>query len=96
MSDVRTAVVREPLDRLTGQLITEAMFDGRQHDVTHDIAGLTAGGGFPAHGLTIAAVQSKRGPHLLIIVAAKLEPIGAPPLVARWDSDTPLVATQWP
>ncbi|MET3654714.1 hypothetical protein ABIC75_004462 [Dyella japonica] len=40
----RLKTVAEVKDTLL-ELITEAMFDSRQHDVTHDIAGLATGGG---------------------------------------------------
>ena len=46
------------------------------------LAADAARGGEEAHGLAITAVQCEGDPHLLTIVAANLEAIGAPTAVA--------------
>ena len=60
----------------------EPMLNGSHHQVTHVLASDAACGGEEAHGLAITAVQCKGDPHLLAVVAADLEAIGAPTPIA--------------
>jgi hypothetical protein len=63
------------------------MLDGGQHQVAHVVAGDAACGGEEAHGFPITAIERKRNPHPLAIVAADLEAIGAPASIALIDCD---------
>ena len=64
---------------------TEPMLNGSHHQVTHILAVDAACGGEEAHGLAITAVQCKGNPHLLTVVAADLEAVGAPAPIAFID-----------
>lgn len=89
---VRRAVVSEPFYGPSWRGLAEPPFDGRQHDVAHEIAGLPARGGRPAHRFPIAAVQGEGRPHRLAVVATELEPVRAPAHVAGINSNTAIVA----
>jgi len=58
------------------------MLNRSHHQVTHVLTPDAARGGEEAHGLAITAVQCEGDPHLLTVVAANLEAIGAPTAVA--------------
>jgi hypothetical protein len=77
--DVAAAVIRKPFDR-HGQAIDLAkpVLDGSHHQVAHVLAGDAAGSGQEAHGFPITAVERKRNPHPLAVVAADLKAVGAP------------------
>lgn len=77
--DVAAAVIRKPFDR-DGQAIDLAkpVLDGSHHQVAHVLAGDAAGSGQEAHGFPITAVERKRNPHPLAVVAADLKAVGAP------------------
>src|SRR5499433_1206435 len=77
--DGAAAVSRKPFDR-HGQAIdlAEPVLDGRHHQVAHVLAGDAAGSGQEAHGFPITAVERKRNPHPLAVVAADLKAVGAP------------------
>ena len=57
---------------MTGQAIdlAEPVLDGSHHQVAHVLAGDAAGSGQEAHGFPITAVERKRNPHPLAVVAA--------------------------
>src|SRR5262249_35619017 len=48
------------------------------HQAAHALAGDAAGSGQEAHGFPITAVERKRNPHPLAVVAADLKAVGAP------------------
>ena len=68
------------------------MFDGGDHEVANILGGDAAGGGDVPHCLPVAAVEREGDAHLLAIVAADLQRIGAPARVAPVDGDTAVVA----
>ena len=76
--DVAAAVIRKPFDR-DGQAIDLAkpVLDGSHHQVAHVLAGDAAGSGQEAHGFPITAVERKRNPHPLAVVATDLKAVGA-------------------
>src|SRR5262249_33445910 len=78
--DVSAAVLRKPFDR-AGQAFARAkrVLDGSHHQVAHVLASDAAGSGQEAHGFPITAVERKRNPHPLAVVAADLKAVGAPP-----------------
>ena len=73
------AVIRKPFDR-DGQAIdpAEPVLNGSHHQVAHVLAGDAADSGQEAHGFPITAVERKRNPHPLAVVAADLKAVGAP------------------
>src|SRR5437588_9557900 len=77
--DVAAAIIRKPFDR-DGQAIdlAEPVLDGSHHQVAHVLARDAAGGVQEAHGFPITAVERKRNPHPLAVVAADLKAVGAP------------------
>ena len=64
------------------------MLDGGYHEVPHIVGGDAACGGEEAHGFPITAIERKRNPHPLAIVAADLEAVGASAPIALIDCDT--------
>src|SRR4029450_5461691 len=77
--DIAAAVIRKPFDR-DGQAIglAKPAADASHHQVAHVLAGDAAGSGQEAHGFPITAVERKRNPHPLALVAADLKAVGAP------------------
>jgi hypothetical protein len=75
----QAVTIRKPFDR-DGQAIDQAkpVLDGSHHQVAHVLAGDAAGSGQEAHGFPITAVERKRNPHPLAVVAADLKAVGAP------------------
>lgn len=69
---VRRTVVSEPFYGLRRLSLAEPLLDGGQHHVAHQIAGMPARGGRPAHRLPIAAVQGEGCSHRLAIVGKRL------------------------
>ena len=87
--NVAAAVVRQPFDGDRRAVDpAEPMLDGGYHQVTHVVAGDAARGSEEAHGFPITAIERKRNPHPLAIVAADLEAVGAPAPIALIDCDT--------
>src|SRR5262249_61168690 len=91
--DVAAAVIRKPFDR-DGQAIdlAEPVLDGSHHQVAHVLAGDAAGSGQEAHGFPITAVERKRNPHPLAVVAADLKAVGAPTPITFIHSNTSVMA----
>jgi hypothetical protein len=88
----QAAIVGEPFDGERQAIDpTEPMFDGSHHQVTHVPASDAARSGEEAHSFTITAVQCEGNPHLLTVVTANLEAIGAPTPIAFIHGD----ATRW-
>jgi hypothetical protein len=86
--NVARAVVAEPLDlRWRSLNVAKAMLDGCQHDVAHNVTTVTAGRRGPAHGLAFAAIKREGHTQWFAVIAAKLEAVGAPPLVALQHRD---------
>ena len=85
-SDIATAIVGKPFDG-DRQTIdpAEPMLDGSHHQIAHVLASDTACGSEEAHGFPITAVQGKGDPHLLAVVAADFEAVGAPASIAFID-----------
>src|SRR5690606_7004002 len=73
--------------------IAEPMLQCRQHHIAHYIAAVSGRGRRPAHGFTVAAVQGKGHPQRAAIIAAELEPVRAPALVAAQDGNLSIVAS---
>src|SRR3984893_3110803 len=67
------------------------MFDGTHHQVTHVLASDAARSGEEAHSFTITAVQCEGNPHLITVVTANLEAVGAPTPIAFIHSDATVV-----
>src|ERR1700729_3398119 len=87
--------VRE-LHRLLGKKTlaidpTEPMFGGSHHQVTHVLASDVARSGEEAHSFTITAVQCEGNPHLITVVTANLEAVGAPTPIAFIHGDVTVV-----
>lgn len=96
---VRRTVVSEPFYGLRRLGLAEPLLDGGQHHVAHQISGLPARGGRPAHRFPIAAVQGEGRPHRLAVVATEFEPVRAPAYIAGINRDAAIVATwgrRWP
>src|SRR5262249_59959181 len=91
--DVAAAVIRKPFDR-HGQAIdlAEPVLDGRHHQVAHVLAGDAAGSGQEAHGFPITAVERKRNPYPLAVVAADLKAVGAPTPITFIHSNAAVMA----
>src|ERR1700692_3868472 len=67
------------------------MFDGSHHQVTHVLASDAARSGEEAHSFTITAVQCEGNPHLMTVVTANLEAVGAPTPIAFIHGDATVV-----
>lgn len=70
------------------------MLDGSDDEVLHVLTGDAAGCGNEAHGLAIAAVQGKGDADALAVVAADLEPIGAPAAIAFVHRDAAIMSAR--
>jgi hypothetical protein len=68
------------------------MLDGRNHQITHVLAGDAARGGEKAHGFPITAIEREGNPHSLAVVAADLEAVGAPTPIAIIDRNATVMA----
>lgn len=83
---VAATVIRQPLDgRRQPVHAGEAVLDGGGHEVAHVLGGYAGSGGNEAHRRAIATVEGEGDPHVLVIVAADLDAIGAPAGVAAID-----------
>jgi len=90
---VAAAVIRQPFDGGRQPVhAAEAVLDGGGHQIAHILGGYASSGGNEAHGLAIAAVEREGDAHLLAVVAADLEAVGAPAGVAGINRDAPVVA----
>ena len=67
------------------------MFDGGHHQVTHVLASDAARSGEEAHSFTITSVQCEGNPHLMTVVTANLEAVGAPTPIAFIHGDATVV-----
>ncbi len=74
-------------------------FDGADESLGHSIARVTnvlasdaARGGEEAQGFAITAVQCEGDPHLLTVITANLEAVGAPTSIAFIHHDATVVA----
>src|ERR1700722_14778245 len=91
-SNVAAAIVGEPFDGERQAIDpTEPMFDGSHHQVTHVLASDAARSGEEAHSFTITAVQCEGNPHLITVVTANLEAVGAPTPIAFIHGDATVV-----
>lgn len=89
---VARTVVAQPLEfgrRM--QLIAKPVFHCSQHHIAHDVAAMACRRGRPAHHFTVAAVQRERHAQRLAVVAARLEAVGAPSLIAATDGHLAVV-----
>ena len=68
------------------------MLNSSDHQVTNVLASDAARGGEEAQGFAIAAVQCEGDPHLLTVIAANLEAVGAPTSIAFIHRDATVVA----
>ena len=82
MRGIRGTVVRQPLHRCVRQLIAEALFYRPQHYILHGRTVVATGTRRPVYGFSVATVQRERYPQFLAIVAAELEAVRAPALIA--------------
>src|SRR6266446_10150805 len=81
--DVAAAVIRKPFDRHGRAIdLAKPVLDGSHHQVAHVLAGDAAGSGQEAHGFPITAVERKRNPHPLAVVAADLKRLYASHLLS--------------
>jgi hypothetical protein len=69
------------------------MLDGGYHEVPHIVGGDAACGGEEAHGFPITAIERKRNPHPLAIVAADLEAVGASAYATGCPTVPPLLSS---
>lgn len=89
---VAAAVIGQPFDCARHAVhLAEAVLDGGDHEVAHVLGGDTAGCRDVAHRFPITAIEREGDAHLFTVVAADLEPVGAPPGVAGVDSDPAVV-----
>jgi hypothetical protein len=79
--------VRQPVH------LAEAGLHGRDHEVLDILALDALGGDHKAQGLAVAAVEREGDAHLLAIVAADLQAVGAPAGVAGLNRDPAIVPT---
>jgi hypothetical protein len=68
------------------------MLNSSHHQVTNVPASDAARGGEEAQGFAITTVQCEGDPHLLTVIAANLEAVGAPTSIAFVHRDATVVA----
>lgn len=90
---LRQAVIAEPLHRRDRQLITKALLQAFQHQVTDAIAAVPGRAGDPTDGLAIAAIQGGGRAQFGVVFAAELKAVRAPSLITGFHRNAGLVPT---
>ena len=94
-SDVGTAIIREPFDRMRGFRVSEAPLDGFHHQITHHFAG-DAGMGDRRMGddFPIAGIDDEEHAHDIAVAAREFEMIRAPADIRAQGNDHTLMGSR--
>ena len=91
---IAAAVIGQPFHMSDSLAVsTEARFGRLHHQVTDQVGIDALGRRDPTHRLPVTAVQCKRNPDSLAVIAAELESIGTPTFIAGIDSNPAIMPT---